>query len=318
MLAKVAGVETRILLDTGAQVSVVPKQFWLSATNGGSALMDYHGKVAVADGGEMEIMGCWQTVCQFESLCLVTEFLVANITPQDVLLGSDFLLKFGAVIDLGERCCRLMGKIIPLQLDADEMAPCKQVTVCTDTKVPPRSETIIFGKVEGAAHSRIVGMLEPSPSFSQQCNMLVARVVCHIESGVMPVHIINVTEDTHTLRQGMKIGTVFTDIEVGEGVDQEQPSEAELPQPWSVEDLFQQFQLGDKGFSNREVCSIRDLLQRHASVFSSGDADLGRTHLTCHQINTGSARPNKMPPRRVPIHLQQEVNNHVKQCWIMA
>ena len=40
---------------------------------------------------------------------------------------------------------------------------------------------------------------------------------------------------------------------------------------------------------------------------------MGRTHLTLHQIDTGDAKPVKLPPRRVPIHLQQEVTEHLKQ-----
>lgn len=35
--------------------------------------------------------------------------------------------------------------------------------------------------------------------------------------------------------------------------------------------------------------------------------------MTQHQIDTGSARPIKMHPRRVPLHLQQEVADHIKQ-----
>lgn len=49
------------------------------------------------------------------------------------------------------------------------------------------------------------------------------------------------------------------------------------------------------------------------SVFSTGDHDLGRTHLTLHQNNTGDAKPFKLPPCLVPLHLQKEVHDHVKQ-----
>ncbi len=38
LTGKVGGCETRLLIDTGAQVSIVPKHFWLNVTNGGSSL----------------------------------------------------------------------------------------------------------------------------------------------------------------------------------------------------------------------------------------------------------------------------------------
>uniref|UniRef100_A0A8C1QK84 Peptidase A2 domain-containing protein n=1 Tax=Cyprinus carpio TaxID=7962 RepID=A0A8C1QK84_CYPCA len=115
--ARVGGKVCDLLLDTGAQVSVVSKEFWQKATNGGSELVPYLGKVSVADGGQMNIVGKWSTVCQIEALALATDFLVADIPLQEIILGTDFLRKFGAVIDLNTRCCTLMGKSLPLQLD---------------------------------------------------------------------------------------------------------------------------------------------------------------------------------------------------------
>uniref|UniRef100_A0A672NLL4 Peptidase A2 domain-containing protein n=1 Tax=Sinocyclocheilus grahami TaxID=75366 RepID=A0A672NLL4_SINGR len=94
LTGKVGGCETRLLIDTGAQISIVPKQFWLNVTNGGSSLDGYQGRVAVANGGEMSILGRWQTVCQFDSLAVIVEFLVADVTPQELLLGTDFLSKW--------------------------------------------------------------------------------------------------------------------------------------------------------------------------------------------------------------------------------
>lgn len=102
LTSKVGGCETHLLIDMGTQVSIVPKSFWLNVTNGGSSLNGYQGRVAVANGGEMLILGRWRTVCQFDSLAVIAEFLVADVTPQELLLGTDFLSKFAAVTDLGE------------------------------------------------------------------------------------------------------------------------------------------------------------------------------------------------------------------------
>uniref|UniRef100_A0A3B1IVL0 Peptidase A2 domain-containing protein n=1 Tax=Astyanax mexicanus TaxID=7994 RepID=A0A3B1IVL0_ASTMX len=113
--AKVGGNDEHLLIDTGAQVSIVSKKTWLDITEGRSDLQSYEGRVAVANGGEMEILGKWQTVCQFGALALVVEFLVADI-PLGILLGMDFLQKYGAVIDLGEKQCTIMGKKIALLL----------------------------------------------------------------------------------------------------------------------------------------------------------------------------------------------------------
>lgn len=74
--------------------------------------------------------------------------------------------------------------------------------------------------------------------------------------------------------------------------------------------LLENLGIHQKGFETLELTAIRDLLYRNLSVFISGDNDLGRTHLTLHQIDTGEAKPVKLPPRRVPLHLQHEVSEH--------
>ena len=111
----------------------------------------------------------------------------------------------------------------------------------------------------------------------------------------------------------MKIGTLCTDVVVGPDAAESVPKGAGLSSRWSVDDLMGQFGLGEKGLTSAECQSVRELLHRHASVFSTGDTDLGRTHLTTHRIDTGGAKPIRMAPRRVPVHLQQEVTDHIKQ-----
>lgn len=96
----------------------------------------------------MCIIGQWQTVIQFDSLALVAEFLIADVPTFNVLLGSDFLSTFGAVIDLGNKCCHILGKTL-LLTPAMDMAQPQIVTVQADTVVPPRSEVIILGVAAG-------------------------------------------------------------------------------------------------------------------------------------------------------------------------
>lgn len=74
--------------------------------------------------------------CQFDSLVLVTEFLVADIPSGDIPLGFDFLFKYGAVIDYKGRVVRLMGKTLPLLFRGDPEEP-RTVVIKSDTAVPP-------------------------------------------------------------------------------------------------------------------------------------------------------------------------------------
>uniref|UniRef100_A0A673M4B7 Peptidase A2 domain-containing protein n=1 Tax=Sinocyclocheilus rhinocerous TaxID=307959 RepID=A0A673M4B7_9TELE len=120
--AKIGGSDVHLLLDTGVQASIIPKHVWLRLTEGGCPLFDYVGEASAANGGTMYILGHWQTICQFGSLALINEFLVADISTPDILLGMDFLLKYGVIIDLREQCCSVMGKQFPLISTGDALS----------------------------------------------------------------------------------------------------------------------------------------------------------------------------------------------------
>ncbi|KAL1279880.1 hypothetical protein QQF64_014480 [Cirrhinus molitorella] len=111
----------------------------------------------------------------------------------------------------------------------------------------------------------------------------------------------------------MKVGTFYSDVEVEDHSLAPEMNDSSLSSPLTVDQLVSHFGLKDRGFDSKQMRAIEELLQRNASVFSKGDNDLGRTHLALHKIDTGSAQPVKLPPHCVPLHLQQEVAEHIKQ-----
>jgi len=56
---------------------------------------------------------------------------------------------------------------------------------------------------------------------------------------------------------------------------------------------------------------VKELLTKYASVFSKTDADIGRTGVIKHKIPTDNHRPIKQPPRRVPVHMNEEVDKYI-------
>lgn len=192
------------------------------------------------------------------------------------------------------------------------MLRCPQLLRCSPTLIPPRSKAIILGVVENWFCEHSEGLLEPALSLSTYCDMLMTCVVCRVENGALLVRVSNVTEEPLSLKKGRMLGTLFTDIDV-ETAYPELKGEEEQSPSWSVDALLAQLGIKEKSLVPLELRSVRDLLHQNLPVFSTGNTDLGRTKLTLHQIDTGDAKPVKLPPRRVPLHLQKEVADHVKQ-----
>lgn len=101
-----------------------------------------------------------------------------------------------------------MGKNLPLFSEVDSAQP-KIVRVQADVMILHRSEVIEPGKLEGLFPLHYEGMLEPSSIMLPTCDVLVARVVCKFEGGVVPVRVISVTENNCVLKQNMNVGTFF-------------------------------------------------------------------------------------------------------------
>lgn len=108
---KIGKVPVRFLVDSGAQVSVVHPSLWEEVTDGDlDTLRPFENVVKVANGAEMKILGVWNTVVSLGKLKLKAEFLVANASAEEAIIGTDVLQDHNAVLDFEHRTCTLKGK----------------------------------------------------------------------------------------------------------------------------------------------------------------------------------------------------------------
>ncbi|XP_051829526.1 retroviral-like aspartic protease 1 [Antechinus flavipes] len=108
---KIEGIPVRFLVDSGAQVSVVHPDLWEQATDGDlDTLRPFENVVKVANGAEMKILGIWDTTVTLGKLEMEAEFLVANASTEEAIIGTDVLQDHGAILDFKHRTCTLRGK----------------------------------------------------------------------------------------------------------------------------------------------------------------------------------------------------------------
>ena len=56
---------------------------------------------------------------------------------------------------------------------------------------------------------------------------------------------------------------------------------------------------------------MKKLLLKHISTFANNAKDLGKTGIVRHGIKTDNRPPEKHLLRRIPVHMKQEVDNHI-------
>lgn len=65
--------------------------------------------------------------------------------------------------------------------------------------------------------------------------------------------------------------------------------------------------------TKEQSTEVQQLLEEYADLFAVSNSDLGRTDLVRYIIATGDAHPIKQPPRCVPAHMQEEVDNMLEE-----
>lgn len=91
----------------------------------------------------------------------------------DLSLAKNFLVKYGAIIDLKGQCSLVVGKKVPLVTYVTTGRP--QVgTLSADVMVPPRREIMVPKTIKVLADNSLVGMLESAASLTGQCDVLIA------------------------------------------------------------------------------------------------------------------------------------------------
>lgn len=144
------GYESEVLIDSGAQVSMVHESIWRDVTQGKrDTLAPYHGTLRVANGQCLNILGLRSAVVNIDGLQLCWDFVLASDSDHGALICTYFLVKYGAVVDMKKRTLTVIGKVVPLILRG-WAGGVFRVTVDSDTVIPARSEIVITGKVDGA------------------------------------------------------------------------------------------------------------------------------------------------------------------------
>jgi hypothetical protein len=148
---------------------------------------------------------------------------------------------------------------------------------------------------------------------------LVARALVDLEGEQIPLRVMNLSTQPQKINKGAELArretlpsdcTITTDG-VGDdlkmvGVVQNIGEEIDLPQH-----LTGLYDRSTKNLSESESSEVLKLLCEFADIFSSDRADLGRTDLVQHHINTGDAAPIRQRPRRLPLAKKEEAEKAI-------
>jgi len=170
----------QFLLDSGAAVSVcrhdlLPEGLHLDTTLAISTVG--------ANGTPLDVQGQVTTNVAIGPFRATQDFVVVAGLTVDCLLGADFLLRHGAVLNCKARTLQIGGCIIPLfpEVNKEPSMVCMEKTI----EIPARSVMLLTAKVAvkpGMPITDLEGLLEPIGTPGMPKRLLIARSFSHVSN----------------------------------------------------------------------------------------------------------------------------------------
>ncbi|MCG8048996.1 MAG: reverse transcriptase domain-containing protein, partial [Candidatus Thiodiazotropha endolucinida] len=302
--AEVNGKPVYCLVDTGATLTIISTKVWELVDPPFSALTPFPQTISTATGSPIEVSGKARVQIKMaKSICYI-DVIVANI-ENDLIIGLDFLKNMDCRIDVAQGTLTIQGET--MQLDCLGYVGCSRIVASEMVQIPPLSERIISGKmVESSLSKDRLCIIEPSESFLQKGKALIARTLTFSQDKV-PIRVMNMTDEICDIYPGTNLAKASSVSEVQKVKPISSRNRKTVPD--HLTDLYDRTV---EGMNGEQKNQISKLLNKYSSVFSENDDDIGRTGVLKHKIPTADALPIKQPLRRVPYHMQKEMDDQIE------
>ncbi|CAG2249075.1 unnamed protein product [Mytilus edulis] len=247
---------------------------------------------------------------------IIQKFTVAEIDVPAVI-GYDFLHKNNCTIDMGKGVLLLKDSKIDC-IKESQMSSTFKIKLSDKLTIPPNTEVIISGIVEGDSSSIMNAIVEPLPSKHTE-TLLVAKALVDPSCGQVPIRMVNLSKYEQIMQPFTHVATCEL-IDTG-SVSNEPRSEklrrlssSSCDEVNELPSLLQDLKLrSSELLSEGQIDQLESLLKRHNQTFSKNKDDLGRATAIKHKIDTGNAKPVKQPPRRLPLTKRDEVDKEIQR-----
>ena len=297
--AFVNGLPINCLVDTGATLTIISTKVWETMGCSNLTLSTFDQVISTASGSPIEVTGRTRVQLKVADCSCYVDVIITNI-DNELILGLDFMKLMDCQIDVGQETMVIQGRAIKLD-SLGYVGIAKEMV-----QIPPRSEAIIQGKmVESTLGNGRLCIIEPSDSFLKKGNAMVAKTLVYSQNTV-PLRLMNISDEMCSIYPGGNIANAGSVAEVQSVKTKANTSENAVPS--HLADLYQRTVEGMNGSHQKQVAH---LLNKYSSVFSETDDDIGRTGVLKHKIPTADAQPIKQPLRRVPYHMQKEMDEQI-------
>ena len=329
----VNGVKSQALLDTGAEATIISR----SKTHLNKLELTQN-PVLGANNMPLDVVGKTEVTIQLGGIRAQHKVLVCRGLVQQVLIGIDFLTAHKCIINFDTNTVYSKGE--PNKIVFGCLDKVYRITVAETVTLSPNMVADIPCEVQGMdGLDECMGVLEPADTFSEKYSAGAFRMAVTVKGGRIPVRVFNYLNKPLKIYRCSSIGDLYP--LAGEGESQQETNggvgykvvppgapkedveiglEAKQCSAVFVKDadvhslsVEEMFPISSNFVPEEEKLRLYDMLSTYADCISKGPWDLGTAKGVRHTIDTGSAQPIQVPPRRVPFHKRQEMRSQVDE-----
>ncbi len=278
-------------VDTGADVSIISEEFRMSTPAlQKKQIVKQIIPLTGVTGHPLDAVGLVTVNLSMAHKPMTHALQVVRNCAKPLILGWDFLVANGIIVDTRNMSLLVDDKLVPLVSPCQYIPKLTEVTVVSTVEVPAMSEMVITAKLDtplkGLVPNGYTGVFEPH--YTNQSSTGFARTVAKVKQGSIYVKIANPLSENVMLHCGTQIGTFHATS--GSTTDEYTVMEDSVCnvniQVSVVSNPFEPQDVSNPGLTKTQNEKLRELLNSFSDVFSQHAHDFGRTNLVTHKITT--------------------------------
>ena len=275
------------LIDTGSEVTIINESLVCS-----DEVKESTRTLRAANGSSIRVSGMISLPLFLGRHQFQSSFIVSP-QVQNIILGLDWLELHGCMID----CKNLTLIIEDKRFKLHHMNPenmCRKIEASHDIILPGRSQVNVEARVV-FPHLKNSGESWMTEGLKQQGDWQLAHSVVSDGDGMVPIRLLNITENPVVIPKGQEIGSLV-EVEVPTPLTQENVISDE-EQERVLMDMINRV---DDSVSAQDKQRLKRLLLKYKGAISWNEYDLGYTDLVQHDIPTTEGPPVRQRLRRFP------------------
>ncbi|POM66030.1 Hypothetical protein PHPALM_18171 [Phytophthora palmivora] len=195
-----------MLIDSGAVASLVDYRVLKKVGLSELSLKPYSMNLNGVSGKPLDIRGVVELPIRLGTLELVLPFVVAKRLHVDVILGTDTLKAFRAVIDLEADTVMLKstGEVFPIGSPRVEEMHTSRIN--STVRIRPGGQVLVVADVRGETEEASTVLVEGWPELDS--TVQVARTLCTVHNKKVVVDVCNSSTQEVIIKKGTLIATV--------------------------------------------------------------------------------------------------------------